>query len=42
MIPGGLKDAVIFLIMIFVIIVLPGGILGAKIFNKGNFAAEKI
>ncbi|QFG00414.1 branched-chain amino acid ABC transporter permease [Psychrobacillus glaciei] len=42
MIPGGMKDAVIFLIMIVVIIVLPGGILGAKIFNKGSFTAEKI
>lgn len=42
MIPAGLKDAVSFLIMIIVIIVLPGGILSARIFNKGSVSAEKI
>lgn len=41
-IPAGLKDAISFLIMIIVIIFLPGGILGAKIFTKGHSSAEKV
>jgi branched-chain amino acid transport system permease protein len=41
-VPGGLKDAISFLIMIIVIIVLPGGILSAKLFNKGELNAEKV
>ncbi|WP_040207429.1 branched-chain amino acid ABC transporter permease [Neobacillus jeddahensis] len=41
-VPGGLKDAISFLIMIIVIIVLPGGILSAKLFTKGELKTEKI
>lgn len=41
-VPAGFKDAISFLIMIIVIIFLPGGILSAKFFKKGNFSAEKV
>lgn len=41
-ISAAMRDAVSFIIMILVIIFLPGGILSAKIFNKGRVAAEKV
>lgn len=41
-VPASFKDAISFVIMIIVIIFLPGGILSAKIFNKGQGNAEKV
>ena len=41
-VPAGLKDAFSFVLMIVVIIFLPGGVLSAKIFTKGNVATEKV
>ena len=41
-IPVGLKDAFSFVLMIIVIIFLPGGVLSAKIFTRGNSATEKV
>lgn len=41
-IPAAYKDAISFFVMIIVIIFLPGGILGAKFFTKGNSGKEKI
>ncbi len=41
-IPASYKDAISFVVMIIVIIFLPGGILGAKFFAKGNTGKEKI
>lgn len=41
-IPAAYKDAISFFVMIIVIIFLPGGILGAKFFSKGNSGKEKI
>ena len=37
-----LRDAFSFAIMILVIIFLPGGVMGAKFFNKGRSTAEKV
>lgn len=39
---AALRDAFSFVIMILVIIFLPGGVMGAKIFNKGRSTAEKV
>ena len=39
---AALRDAFSFVIMILVIIFLPGGVLGAKIFNHGRSTAEKV
>ncbi len=41
-IPASYKDAISFFVMIIVIIFLPGGILGAKFFTKGDSGKEKI
>lgn len=41
-VPAGFKDAISFIIMIIFIVFLPGGILGAKIFNRGQGNAEKV
>lgn len=41
-IPAAYKDAISFFVMIIVIIFLPGGILGAKIFSKSKSGAEKV
>jgi branched-chain amino acid transport system permease protein len=41
-VPAGIKDSISFVVMIIVLIFLPGGIMSAKIFNKTQFAAEKV
>ena len=41
-IPAAYKDAISFVVMIIVIIFLPGGILGARVFTRGNAGKEKI
>lgn len=42
LVSDGYKDAISYLVMIVVIIFLPGGILGARIFQKGDKYAEKV
>ena len=39
---AAMRDAITFVIMILVIIFLPGGVMSAKIFNKGRSATEKV
>lgn len=42
LVSGGYKDVISFVVMIVVIIFLPGGILGARIFQKDKHYTEKI
>lgn len=39
---AAMRDAVSFVVMIFVIIFLPGGVMSAKVFNSGRSSAEKV